>query len=275
MAADSRALIAPSKRNRYLMEFPDLDAVLATLPLNSLFFCCTVSKSLSNLIMKDSGFANLHFVRSEPQLLIHCPPRLSYHLIDLNAGTNFAFGKWVKVKPSFNFPLRDFNVTHSSNGLVLLENTYFYNVVHQCIVLNLVTDVVDTTAEQSTAIGVDNIVDTTAMEESTADVSKVGAQAEMMIVDDSLASGEEKGDDSEDNVEKFVVVDNNNQEAVLDEAIQVKDSAAQESTAEISAAGSGSAIIPVRTSDAAQLLKSYQHTTQIHVKPKWRLPDPI
>ena len=101
-------------------------------------------------------------------------------------------------------------------------------------------DVVDTTAEQSTAIGVDSIVDTTAMVESTADVSKVGAQAEMMIVDDSLASGEEKGDDSGDNVEKFVVVDKNNQEAVLDEAIQVKDSAAQESTAEISAAGSGS-----------------------------------
>ncbi|PWA54281.1 F-box associated interaction domain-containing protein [Artemisia annua] len=139
MAADSRSLIAPSKRNRYLMEFPDLDAILATLPLNTLFFCCTVSKSLSNRIMKDSGFANLHFVRSEPQLLIHCPTRLSYHLIDLNAGTNFAFGKRIKVKPSFNFPLRDFRVTHSSNGLVLMENSDFYDLVHQCIVLNSVT----------------------------------------------------------------------------------------------------------------------------------------
>lgn len=131
--------MAPSKRNRCLMELPDLDAVLATLPLNSLFRCNAVSNSLSNLIANDPGFAKLHFARSEPQLLIHCPTRLSYHLIDLNAGTNFAFGKRVEVKPTFNFPLSGFRVTHSSNGLDLMENSDFYNVVHQCIVLNPVT----------------------------------------------------------------------------------------------------------------------------------------
>ena len=96
-------------------------------------------------------------------------------------------------------------------------------------------------ALKTAAMEIDNTADTTAVKESAAIVLEPSLDAGI-IEGTVLASGEAKGDDdSGDNVNSYVVVDKNDHEAVLDKAIQVKDSTAQESTAgENSTAGSGS-----------------------------------
>ncbi|KAK9072931.1 hypothetical protein SSX86_009367 [Deinandra increscens subsp. villosa] len=131
MAADNRSLIELPKLN--------LECVLMRLPLPSLLACCCVSKSLLNLIKNDSNFARMYFAKSESQLMIHSPLHSKFHLIDLDADTSPAFAERVEINPSFNLPLHGFEVTHSCNGLVLLENCNMDDDIHRCMVCNPVT----------------------------------------------------------------------------------------------------------------------------------------
>ncbi|MFS7967734.1 putative F-box domain-containing protein [Helianthus anomalus] len=129
MAANDRSLIELPKLN--------LEDVLSKLPLPSLIACCSVSKSLLNLIKNDSDFARMHFEKSEPQLMIQIQrhPSSSIHLIDLDTDTTSR----VEVKPNFNIPLDGLNITQSCNGLLLLERMSTTNCVHRCMPYNLVT----------------------------------------------------------------------------------------------------------------------------------------
>ncbi|KAI3823643.1 hypothetical protein L1987_05083 [Smallanthus sonchifolius] len=131
MAADNRSLIDLPKLN--------LESVLMKLPLPSLLVCCCVSMSLLNLIKNDSNFAQMYFAKSESQLMIHSSLHSNFHLIDLDADTSPAFAELVEINPSFNLPLHGFEVTHSCNGLVLLENCNLDDDVHRCMVCNPVT----------------------------------------------------------------------------------------------------------------------------------------
>ncbi|XP_076947425.1 F-box protein At3g07870-like [Bidens hawaiensis] len=131
MAADKRSII----------ELPDfnLESIIMKLPLASLISCFSVSKSLFNLIKPDSNFAQTLFAASESALMIHSPLRLRFHLIDMNSDANPPFAELVEIKPSFNLPLHGFEVTHSCNGLVLLEKWNMDDEIHRCVVCNPVT----------------------------------------------------------------------------------------------------------------------------------------
>ncbi|MFS7982656.1 putative F-box domain-containing protein [Helianthus anomalus] len=115
----------------------NLEDVLSKLPLPSLIACCGVSKSLLNLTKNDSDFAQMHFSKSEPLLMIHIQrhPGSSIHLIDLDTDTTSR----VEVKPNFNIPLDGFYITQSCNGLLLSERMSTTNCVHRCMLYNPVT----------------------------------------------------------------------------------------------------------------------------------------
>ncbi|KAJ0696376.1 putative F-box domain-containing protein [Helianthus annuus] len=124
MAADDRSLIELPKVN--------LEAVLTKLPLRSLLVCCCVSKSLLNLIKNDSDFAQVHLAKSEPRLMIQCLLDPSLHLIDVGTDT----ASRVEVKSNFNIPLNGFEITHSCNGLLLMEHIYQRADLHRCMLFN-------------------------------------------------------------------------------------------------------------------------------------------
>ncbi|KAI7737203.1 hypothetical protein M8C21_012303 [Ambrosia artemisiifolia] len=128
--------------NRSLIELPplNLEDILSKLPLRSLVFCCCLSKPLLNLLKNDPGFARTCFEKSESQLMINSAFCRKVHLIDLDADTHPALAERVEIQPTFKLPLHGFEVTHSCNGLVLLENCNMDdNEVHRCVVCNPVT----------------------------------------------------------------------------------------------------------------------------------------
>ncbi|XP_076939057.1 F-box protein At3g07870-like, partial [Bidens hawaiensis] len=127
--------------NRSIIELPEvnLESVLMKLPLPSLISCFGVSPSLFNLIKPDSNFAQILFEASESALMIHSPLHLRFHLIDMNSDANPPFSELVEIKPSFNLTLDGFEVTHSCNGLVLLENHNMNDEIHRCAVCNPIT----------------------------------------------------------------------------------------------------------------------------------------
>ncbi|XP_076893893.1 uncharacterized protein LOC143546023 [Bidens hawaiensis] len=118
--------------NRSLIELPriHLEGILTELPLPSLLACCAVSKSLLKLIKEDSEFARTHLAKSEPQLMLQSS---CIRLIDLDTDA----ASRVEVKPNLNNPLDGFRITHSCNGLVLLEGER--DNVHRCMIYNPVT----------------------------------------------------------------------------------------------------------------------------------------
>lgn len=124
--------------NRSLIELPDLslECILLNLPLFSLLMCCSVSKSLFDLILKNSEFAKTHFAKSEPHLMIHSPSRSTFHLLEMNADVMPALGERVDVKPIFFLPLDGYSVSHSCNGFVLMEYENMVDGIHKCIVSN-------------------------------------------------------------------------------------------------------------------------------------------
>ncbi|PWA35657.1 F-box domain, Galactose oxidase/kelch, beta-propeller [Artemisia annua] len=124
--------------NRSLIELPDLslECILLNLPLFSLLVCCSLSKSLFDLILENSTFAKNHFAKSEPLLMIHSPSRSTFHLLDMNVDVMPALGERVDVKPIFFLPLDGYTVTHSCNGFVLMEYENMVDGIHKCIVSN-------------------------------------------------------------------------------------------------------------------------------------------
>ncbi|KAJ0805775.1 putative F-box domain-containing protein [Helianthus annuus] len=131
MAADNRSLVELPTHN--------LEDVLLRLPLRSLFSVFRISNPQLNLIKNDRDFARMCFEKSESQLMICSPIRSDVHLIHLDADTRLSVAERVEIKPNFRLPLFGFDVTHSSNGLVLLENSNIDQDVHRCMVCNPVT----------------------------------------------------------------------------------------------------------------------------------------
>ncbi|XP_076887444.1 F-box protein At3g07870-like [Bidens hawaiensis] len=117
--------------NRSLFELPraNLEDILTKVPLPSLLDCCAVSKSLLKLIRNDPEFARVHLAKSEPQLMIQSS---CICLIDLDTDA----ASRVEVKPNFITPIDRFHLTHSCNGLVLLEHTDVLHNVHHCMISN-------------------------------------------------------------------------------------------------------------------------------------------
>ncbi|XP_076915957.1 F-box protein At3g07870-like [Bidens hawaiensis] len=121
--------------NRSLIDFPKvyLERIFSNLPLPSLHVCCSVSKSLFDLIKRDSDFARANLAKSEPQLMIQSETGSSIHMVDLDT-TDTA--SQVEVKPSFSIPLNGFGVAHLCNGLLLLESLNMDNGVYSLMLFN-------------------------------------------------------------------------------------------------------------------------------------------
>ncbi|KAL4592873.1 hypothetical protein LXL04_005880 [Taraxacum kok-saghyz] len=126
--------------NQSQMELPKPNPVPVLpprVPLRPFLLWCSSSNSLMNLILRYPDYAKNQIDIPESQVLIHFPKNTSYHLLDLDKyhPKTPAIGAPVEIKSSPHF--NGFEVTHSCNGLLLLE--HIKDDYHRAIVCNPLT----------------------------------------------------------------------------------------------------------------------------------------